>query len=78
MANLTITVDAEVLKRARLKALEQGTSVNAVLRAYLEQYVGDVDTRRKTLEEILTLSRSSRAARGERGCTRGELHERLG
>jgi plasmid stability protein len=34
MTNLTITVDDEVLKRARIKALEQGTSVNAVLREF--------------------------------------------
>ncbi len=38
MRNLTVTIDDEVLKRARLRATEQGTSVNAVVRAYLEQY----------------------------------------
>ena len=30
--NLTITVEDEVLKRARMRALEENTSVNAVLR----------------------------------------------
>lgn len=29
MANLTISVDEEVLKRARLRALEENTSVKA-------------------------------------------------
>jgi hypothetical protein len=38
MPNLTITVDAETLKRSRIKALEEGTSVNALLREYLESY----------------------------------------
>lgn len=76
MANLTITVDERVLKRARVKALEQGTSVNAVLRSYLEQYAGDIDARQKALEEILTLSKASSAARGRRRWTRDELHAR--
>ena len=40
MANLTITVDEQVLKRARIRALEDDTSVNALLRDYLEVYAG--------------------------------------
>ena len=32
MSNLTISVDDQVLKRARIRALEQGSSVNVVLR----------------------------------------------
>ena len=32
--NLTITVEDEILKRARMRALEENTSVNAVLRKY--------------------------------------------
>lgn len=39
MANLTITVDPEILKRARIKAIHEGTSVNNVLGAYLEAFV---------------------------------------
>ena len=31
MANLTISVDEEALKRARIRALEENSSVNAVL-----------------------------------------------
>ena len=30
MANLTVTVDGDVLRRAQIRALEIGTSVNAV------------------------------------------------
>jgi len=36
MATLTIVVNEAVLRRARMRALEQQTSVNAVLRDYLE------------------------------------------
>ncbi len=40
MTNLTITVDEQTLKKARIRALEEGTSVNAILRDYLETYAG--------------------------------------
>lgn len=40
MANLTITVDDELLKRARVRAAEQDTSVNAVLRDELKRFAG--------------------------------------
>jgi plasmid stability protein len=76
MPNLTITVDEQVLKKARIRALEDGTSVNALLRSYLEQYVRDVDTRKKAIKDILAVSRTSRAAGGGRRATRDELHER--
>ena len=38
MSNLTIAIDDEVLRRARVRAVSAGTSVNAVLRDYLEGY----------------------------------------
>lgn len=38
MTNVTITVSEDVLRRARVRAVSQGTSVNAVLRAELTRY----------------------------------------
>lgn len=38
MANLTLAIDANVLKRARRRALDEVTSVNAVVREYLSNY----------------------------------------
>jgi hypothetical protein len=76
MANLTITVDDDLLKRARLKAVAQGTSVNAVLRVYLEQFAGDDAARRAAVERILELARSSKASSGGRRWTRDELYDR--
>ena len=40
MAILTLSIDDEVLRRARIRALELDTSVNAVLREFLEAYAG--------------------------------------
>jgi hypothetical protein len=39
MANLTLAIDDALLREARVKALEQGTSVNEVCRQAIERLV---------------------------------------
>ena len=77
MANLTITVDDELLKRARIRALEQGTSVNALLGQYLVAYAG-ANPAVTAMKELLEMARKSRSGSGEEGrkWTRDEIHER--
>lgn len=77
MANLTITVDDEVLKQARIRALRQGTSVNALLREYLISYAGDAPAD-KAMKELIEMARKSSSGSGKEGrtWTRDELHER--
>jgi hypothetical protein len=41
VANLTLVIDEDVLRRARIKALEQGTSVNAVVRSFIGEFAGE-------------------------------------
>ena len=76
MAN---TVDDRLLKQARMRALEDGTSVNAVLRTYLERYAGVGDTA-EALDGFSRLARASTATSGPNGrsWTRDELHDRTG
>ena len=74
--NLTITVDDDVLKRARMRALHEDTSVNAVLRSCLEAYAGAAGREQAAIADLLTLSRESAAARGRATWSRDELHER--
>jgi hypothetical protein len=74
MANLTITVDEQVLKRARLRALREGTSVNRLLRERLESYVEDDRRRRKAIRELLRLSRSARSGSGGRKLRREDAY----
>jgi hypothetical protein len=76
MRNLTITIDHETLKKARIRALEQGTSVNALLRDFLEAYSGVRIEREKAVKNIIALSRSSVSRRGDRQWKREALHER--
>lgn len=64
MANLTIVVDEGTLKKARMRALEEGTSVNAVLREKLEEYAGARLERREAWRKLRELARSSGAGSG--------------
>ena len=76
MANLTVTIDDELLRRARLRALEQGTSVNALLRDYLVAYAGADDARQRALADLLDLSAAATSRRGAATWTRDDLHAR--
>ena len=40
MSNLTLAIDDELLRDARIKALQNGTSVNEICRRAIEQFVG--------------------------------------
>jgi hypothetical protein len=73
MANLTITVDEQTLKRARMRALEEDTSVNAVLRAYLEEYAGVRRERREARRRIQDLARKSGMGSGGEGLPKREI-----
>lgn len=76
MANLTITVSDEVLRDARLRALERGTSVKALLRDYLEEFAGTRSEQQQAIRRVTErAARSSGGSRGRRW-TRDELHER--
>jgi plasmid stability protein len=76
MANLTITVDEGLLRRARVRAAELGTSVNAVLRDYLATWVAGGAQRDSAIDRLLDKSSRARSARDGRRWTRDELHER--
>lgn len=40
MSNLTVSVDEHLIKRARVRAIEQGTSLSAKVREFLHAYAG--------------------------------------
>ncbi len=73
--NVTLSVDDEVMKRARRRAAVLGTSVNQLVRDYLEQLAGKANPNQDAAE----FEKLSRLARGDsRGWkfNREELHER--
>ena len=77
MTNLTLSINDELLKRARIRALEQDTSVNALVRDYLEDLAGQAKPQ-DGIRAILELAQRSRSGSGPGGrtWTRDELYER--
>lgn len=78
MANLTLSVDEAVVERAREVARQQGTSLNALIREYLEQLAGV----RAAAQVVADLDRAWAAGSGHSGgrtLTRDDAYEgRLG
>lgn len=74
--NLTISIDEQVLREARIRALRDHTSVNAVVAAVLKDYAagndpGDGDA----IERILGLARKSRLNTQGQKIRREQLYE---
>jgi hypothetical protein len=74
-ANLTLQLDEEVIRRARIVAVKRGTSVSGLVARELEGLV-EQDARyeeaRGRAEELMRVA----ARRGARSWRRDELHDR--
>ena len=54
MKNITVSVDDETYRLARIRAAEMGTSVSAMVREYLKGLTGpNNNTSKRTLREIV-------------------------
>lgn len=76
MANLTITVDEDVLRRARIRALERHESVNAYLARTLERYADSGISARAVFAELGARADASQTGTEGSGrtWTRDDLH----
>lgn len=68
MANLTLVIDDAVLQAARVKALQHGTSVNAICRDAIARFAGEVSPRgSESIAALRELARRAQpASRGTR------------
>ena len=76
MANITLKVDDRLLEDARLLALKKKTSINAIIKERLEQFVSSDQTRETTLKGLDSFFRRSKARVGRKTWSRDEIHER--
>ncbi len=76
MRNITVAVDDETYKRARIAAAERDTSISAMVKAYLTQVAaGETDTeRRKRLEREVRSQIQGFSA--ERRLSRDDVYDR--
>ncbi|MFM7269699.1 MAG: DUF6364 family protein [Cyanobium sp.] len=62
MANLTLSLDDALLRRAREAALRENTSVNSLVRDFLNRYVEARSRRLEALEGFETVASASQSA----------------
>ena len=77
MSNVTLVIDDDLLSRAKVKAAQRGTSVNAVVREFLRQYAGPSDAG-VALQAMFDQADAAAPSVGDAGITwtREELHDR--
>lgn len=76
MANITLKIDEELLKKARRLALRRKTTINAIVRKGIEEFVSSDLSRENAVKGLESFFRETKARVGERTWTRDELHER--
>ena len=73
--NVTLSIDEDVMRRARKRAEALGTSVNQMIRDYLDQVAGKSDAK-ELAEEFERLSRRTHGHSKGWKFNREEAHER--
>lgn len=76
MKNLTLRIDERVLERARRVAANRSTSVNALIREFLEKLVNEQDRREQVRKELVKLCRESTASSGGKKWKREDTYDR--
>lgn len=76
MTNVTLSIDEEDLKQARIQALQQGTSLNAVIREFLKTYIGRNQHFQQVTGDILKQADASTFKGSGQKVTRQALYER--
>lgn len=74
MANLTLSIDDDVLQKAREAALREHTSVNALVREYLIRYA-DMRSRRLEALDTLAVLAKRNPSQSSGNWSRESLHE---
>jgi hypothetical protein len=75
-SNITLKIEADLLREARVLAAEEGTSISAMLAAQLEQLVRDRKGYHLAQKRALARLRKGFDLRWTPPSSRDELHER--
>ncbi len=76
MKNVTITLDEEVARWARIRAAERNTSVSRLVGEMLKEKMEEEENYRRAMEHFLAQKPQVLRKPGTRLPTREELHER--
>lgn len=76
MKNITVTVDDETYRRARIKAAENETSVSAVVKRFLTGYAAEESEFDRLVRQEQEARKEIRNFRASDRLTREEMYER--
>ena len=76
MKNITITLDEEVARWARIRAAEQETSLSRLVGELLREKMHDEENYRTSMQDYLARSPRALKKKGAKYPTREDLHER--
>jgi metal-responsive CopG/Arc/MetJ family transcriptional regulator len=76
MKNVTIALDEKLLREVRRIAADRSTTLNSMIRGFLEELAERESGVAKARRRIVELCRETQAEVGPRTWTRDELHER--
>ena len=75
MANLTLSIDEHDLKHARIQALQDGTSLNAVIRKFVKSYIEETKHYQRVTDRLLEQADISTYERGNTTQARDALYK---
>ena len=76
MTNLTIAIDEVVVRKARIRAISEGTSVSARVRDFLAEYAQENDRQQAAAQAFITAARRSKANSEGAQWSREDAHDR--
>ncbi|HLH04299.1 MAG TPA: DUF6364 family protein [Bryobacteraceae bacterium] len=76
MKNITLSIEERVLAIVRQRAAEQNSSVNALVREFLNTLAAQEDRAARARKRIRELSQKSQGRLGRKTWTRDDLHDR--
>ena len=76
MTNLTISVDENLIRKARVRAINEGTSVSARIREFLADYAQGNDRQQAAGQAFIAAARRSKANSEGAAWARDDAHDR--
>jgi hypothetical protein len=76
MKNITVSVDDDVYRRARVKAAERDTSVSALVKQFLSNFAGDENEFERLLRDERAIRERIRDFSASERLPRDKLYER--
>lgn len=77
MANLTLSLDEKIIKMARIRAIEEGTSVSAKVREFLAAYAQGADDQQAAAQAFIAAARRNPANQSGVAWTRADAYDRV-